>query len=199
MENMVGLLIGVCALAALVTLAPVAVNRILWRLENGLSLASAGLVLFAMLFVTAEVFSRNPVLFNSPIPGHLELSELLMPPLIYLAISYTQATGGHVRMTLFIDLLPPKGRAFIELVVRALSIGICAILCYFSAKHALRVWQFGDVTMSPPYFVVWPSAIMAPVGLFLLTLRMYLEVVHLVAPKLLPITEPGLASTSMAE
>ena len=199
MENMVGLLIVACALAVLVTLAPVRINRLLWRIENGLSLVSAGLVLFAMLFVTAEVFSRNPALFASPIPGHLELSELLMPPTIYLAISYTQATGGHVRMTLFIDLLPPKLRAFVELVVRMLSIAICAILCYFSAKHALRVWQFGDVTMSPPYFAVWPSAIMAPVGLFLVTLRMYLEVVHLVAPKLLPGSEPGLVSASTAE
>jgi TRAP-type C4-dicarboxylate transport system permease small subunit len=145
------------------------------------------------------VFSRNPALFNRPIPGHLELSELLMPPTIYLAISYTQATGGHVRMTLLIDLLNPRLRAGVEIVVRVLSIGICAILSYYSGKHALRVWRFGDVTMSPPYFVVWPSAIMAPVGLFLVTLRQYLEVLHLVAPKLLPASEPGLVSTSTAE
>ena len=199
MGDMVGLLIGAVAVAALVALAPAPVNRALWRIENGLSLVSAALILFAMLFVSAEVFSRNPNVFNAPIPGHLELSELLMPAIIYLAISYTQATGGHVRLTLFIERLPPRVRRAQEIGVNLLSIAICAILFYYSAKHALRVWRFGDVTMSPPYYVVWPSAIMAPIGLFLVTLRIYLETLHLISPKLLPDGQPGLASNSITE
>lgn len=197
MGELLGLLIGVLVVAALVALAARTVNRIAWRVENALSLVSAAIIMIAMLFVSAEVISRQ--FFNSPIPGHLELSELLNPAIIFLAVAYTQSTGGHVRMTVVIDLLPPSARRFTEIAVKLLSIGVYSVLCLYSAQYAHRAWMISDVTMSPPYFLVWPSAVMVPIGLFLVSLRMYLETLHLLFPKLLPGTEPGLASASAAE
>ena len=67
--------------------------------------------------------------------------------------------------------------------------------CFYSAKHAYRSWDYDDVTMSPPYFLIWPSAIMPPIGLFLVALRLYLETLHLVFPRLLPASEPGLGAS----
>lgn len=197
MRELLELSIGALVIAVLVALAARTVNRFAWRIENALSLVSAALILFAMLLVSAEVISRK--FFNTPIPGQLELGELLMPPIIFLAIAYTQSTGGHVRMTIVIDHLPPALRHFMEILVKVLAIAIYTVLCFYSAKYAYRTWQFHDVTMSPPYFIIWPSAIMVPIGIFLVTLRVYLEVLHLLFPKLLPGTEPGLASASKAE
>ncbi|HUU71007.1 MAG TPA: TRAP transporter small permease [Burkholderiales bacterium] len=197
MNELLGLSIGVVVIAALVALAARPINRLAWRVENALSLVSAALILFAMLLVSAEVISRK--FFNTPIPGQLELGELLMPPIIFLAIAYTQSTGGHVRMTLVIDHMPPAWRHVMEIAVKLLAIAIYAVLFFYSTKYAYRTWQFQDVTMSPPYFLIWPSAAMVPIGIFLVTLRVYLEVLHLLFPKLLPATEPGLASASTAE
>ncbi|MCH8883749.1 MAG: TRAP transporter small permease [SAR324 cluster bacterium] len=197
MNELLGLLLAIVVIGALVALAAKAVNRVAWRIESALSLVSSGIILAAMLFVSAEVISRK--LFNAPIPGHLELSELLMPAIIFLAVAYTQSTGGHVRMTLFIHRLEPVTRRYVEIAIRLLSVLIYAVLCYYSAKHAYRSWVFDDVTMSPPYFLIWPSAIMPPIGIFLVTLRVYLEILHLAFPALLPATEPGLASAGTNE
>jgi TRAP-type C4-dicarboxylate transport system permease small subunit len=197
MEELLGLAIGTLVAAALIALAAREVNHIAWRVENALSLVSAALIMIAMLFVSAEVLSRQ--FLNTPIPGHLELSELLMPAIIFLAIAYTQATGGHVRMTLLIDMLPPRGRLIAEVMTKLLSAGVYAVLFYYSAEHAWRAFSFGDVTMSPPYFRVWPAAVMVPIGLFLVCVRIYLEVLHLLFPRLLPDSEPGLASAGSAE
>lgn len=197
MGELLELFIGALAVAALVALAARWVNRIAWRIENALSLVSAALILFAMLLVSAEVISRK--FFNFPIPGQLELGELLMPPIIFLAISYTQATGGHVRMTIVIDHLPANWRHAAEIAVKILAIAVYVVLCFYSAKYAWRTWQFHDVTMSPPYLPIWPSAMMVPIGMFLVTLRVYLEVLHLLFPRFLPASEPGLASASTAE
>lgn len=197
MSELLGLLIGVLTIFALVALAAREVNRFAWRIERALSLVSAAMIMFAMLLVSAEVISRK--FFNTPIPGQLELGELLLPPIIFLAIAYTQSTGGHVRMTVVIDLLSPALRHAAEIFVKLLAIAVYAVLCYYSAKFAWRTWTFHDVTMSPPYLLIWPSAIMVPIGMFLVTLRIYLEVLHLLFPKLLPATEPGLASASTAE
>ena len=197
MRELLELIIGVIVITALVALAARPVNRIAWRIERSLSLVSAAMILFAMLLVSAEVIGRQ--LFNTPIPGQLELGELLLPAIIFLAIAYTQSTGGHVRMTLAIDYLPPAWRRATEILVKVLAIAVYAVLCLYSAKYAYRAWLISDVTMSPPYFLVWPSAAMAPIGLFLVTLRIYLEVLHLLFPKLLPATEPGLASARAVE
>jgi TRAP-type C4-dicarboxylate transport system permease small subunit len=197
MNELLGLFIGVVAVGALVALAARPVNRLAWRIENALSLVSATLILFTMLLVSAEVISRK--FFNTPIPGQLELGELLMPPIIFLAVAYTQSTGGHVRMTVVIDHMPPAWRHVTEIIVKLLAISVYAVLFFYSAKYAYRTWQFQDVTMSPPYFLIWPSAAMVPIGIFLTTLRVYLEVLHLLFPKLLPASEPGLASASPAE
>ena len=174
MNELLGLSIGVVAVAALVALAARPINRLAWRIENALSLVSATLILLTMLLVSAEVISRK--FFNTPIPGQLELGELLMPPIIFLAIAYTQSTGGHVRMTIVIDHMPPAWRHVAEIVVKLLAIAVYAVLCFYSAKYAYRTWQYHDVTMSPPYFLIWPSAVMVPIGIFLTTLRVYLEV-----------------------
>jgi len=197
MIELLELLVVVIAIGALVALAARQINRLAWWIENALSLVSASMILFAMLLVSAEVISRK--FFNMPIPGQLELSELLMPPIIFLAIAYTQSTGGHVRVTVVIDHLPPAWRHATEILVKLLAIAVYAVLCFYSAKYAYRTWQFHDVTMSPPYLLIWPSAIVVPIGMFLVTLRVYLEVLHLLFPKLLPATEPGLASASRAE
>ena len=197
MNELFGLLTGVAMIGMLVALAARQVNRFSWLIEKSLSLISAAMIMFAMLLVSAEVISRK--LFNTPIPGQLELGELLMPPIVFLAIAYTQSTGGHVRMTLVIDHFPAPWRHAAEIVVKLLAIAVCAVLCFYSAKYAYRAWQFNDVTMSSPYLVIWPSAIMVPLGLFLVALRVYLEVLHLLFPKLLPAGEPGLASASTDE
>ena len=102
-------------------------------------------------------------------------------------------------MTVVIDHMPPAWRHVMEIAVKLLAIAVYAVLCFYSAKYAYRTWQFQDVTMSPPYFLIWPSALSVPVGIFLVTLRLYLEGLHLLFPKLLPAGEPGLVSASTAE
>ena len=197
MHELLSLLIVVVVLAGLAALASRRINKLAWRIEKALGLLSAAMIMFAMLLVSAEVISRK--FFNTPIPAQLELGELLMPPIIFLAIAYTQSTGGHVRMTVVIDHLPSSWRHVCEIMAKLLTVIICAVLCFYSAKYAVRAWQFEDVTMSPPYLLIWPSAAMVPIGFFLLSLRVYLEVLHLLFPRLLPASEPGLASASSAE
>jgi TRAP-type C4-dicarboxylate transport system permease small subunit len=129
-------------------------------------------------------------LFNAPIPGHLEGSELLMPMIVFLALSYTQATHGHVGMDLVLDMLPPRGRRFATMGTLLVSIFICSILAYFSSKNALQLWSYDDVTMSPPYFKTWPSGAAIGLGYILISLRMYVQLLHLYKPDRFPANEP---------
>jgi len=103
MHELAILAIVVVAIMAATTIVAGHVGRALRRIEYILVAASVLTTLFAMAFVGAEVLMRYA--FNAPIPGHLEGSELLMPIIVFLAISYTQATRGHVGMDLVLDML----------------------------------------------------------------------------------------------
>lgn len=154
-------------------------DRVAWQIEQTLNLGANGLILFMMGFVVSEVVLRS--MFNSPIPGHLELSELITPGIIFLALAYTQSTNGHVNMTLVVDLLPPGGRRYAEVFNLVLSVAIYAILTYFSARHTYRTWVYGDVTMQY-YYPVWPSTLAVTVGFFFSTLRLYLDLLENLFP-----------------
>ena len=179
----------VLAVMAITTVAAGAAGRGLLVVEWVLVAVSTLIILFVMGFVGAEVTMRYA--FNSPIPGHLELSELMMPPIVFLALSYTQATHGHVGMDLLLDALTPAVRRYANMVVLLVSIFICAVLAYFSLKNTIQLWRFDDVTMSPPYFKTWPSAAAIPIGYGLTSLRMYIQVLHLYDPERFAAHEPA--------
>jgi len=178
----------VAVVLAATTVGAALIGPTLRLLEWLLLGAAVVVILFVMFFVAAEVVMRY--LFNSPIPGHLEGSELLLPIIVFLALSYAQATHRHVGMDLVLDLLAPRVRDYALAVTLLLSVAICSVLGYFSFKNALQLWEYNDVTMTPPYFKTWPSAGAIPLGYALISIRMWLQVLHLLAPERFGAYEP---------
>ena len=178
----------VIAMMAVVTLVARPLGRMLLGVETALLVGSVITILFVMLSVSAEVVMRYA--FNSPIPGHLEGSELLMPVIVFLAISYTQATHGHVGMDLALDAIAPARRRYAEMATLLVTIFVCAILAYFSFKNVYQLWIYDDVTMTPPYYRTWPSAAAIPLGYGMISLRMFLQVLHLYDAERFPANEP---------
>jgi TRAP-type mannitol/chloroaromatic compound transport system permease small subunit len=62
-------------------------------IENWLNLCSVFIIMFLMFFATAEILGRY--LFNSPIPGHVEIVELIMAGVVFFGIAYTGRVVCH--------------------------------------------------------------------------------------------------------
>lgn len=177
--------IGATLLAAgVLTLAASRFEPVLRVVEDTLTYLSTGVIVFVMAYVCTEVLMRYG--FNAPLPGHLEGSELLVPIIVFFAISYTQARNGHVGMTLVLDALPPRGRMFLEISTLALSWLLCGIMSYFAGKYALQLYEYDDVTMSPPYWRTWPSAAAISLGYGLVAMRMWMQILHQLRPERFP-------------
>lgn len=159
-------------------------------LEQILLVGSVAVILFVMSFVGAEVTMRYA--FNSPIPGHLELSELLVPVIVFLALSYTQATHGHVGMDLIVENLTPAGRRRANMVTLLASIFVCSVIAWFSFKSTYQLWLYDDVTMTPPYFKTWPASAAIPLGYLLCAIRMVLQLLNVFDPEKFPDYAPKL-------
>lgn len=153
-------------------------------LENTLTYLSTGVIVFTMFYVFAEVIARY--VFNSPLPGQLEGAELLVPIIVFFAASYTQARNGHVGMTLVVDSMPANFSRWMEVFTLIASVMICSILAYFGFKYSYQLYEYDDVTMSPPYWRTWPSAAAIVLGYGMLSIRMWLQALYLIAPSKFP-------------
>lgn len=173
------------------------VDIVLWVAERVMLMVAIAMVFFIMLFVTGEIGGRY--LFNSPIPGHLELSELFMPAIVFLSYAYTQSTDGHIRLTLIIEHLPPSVRRWLDVATHVVAVLVLSMLTFYAGRSGFGKFTGGDVTMSPPYFEQWPSAMSVSFGLAVATLRFYVELLDALLPGLRIIRHEQRESLSFGE
>jgi TRAP-type C4-dicarboxylate transport system permease small subunit len=129
------------------------------------------LALFVMTaLITADALLRY--LFNSPIDGVEEATvEFFMPALVYFAIAYIFKTGGHVRITLVSDRLPPPVQRVLWTVFDLLTAVLFAIITYGLGERALTAMRNNEYSTSPLNYVIWPSFAIVAIGSALLVVR----------------------------
>lgn len=144
-------------------------------LEAGLNLLSGSLLFFLMFYVTAEVAMRY--LFNAPLPGHLEATQLLIAPAVFLALSWVQARRGHVGMDLLHTRLPLRGRALVDCATLSLALLTFLTITWFSLESTLEAWEVDDVTPTANLRTWWSKAAV-PLGSSLLCVRLAMQLVE---------------------
>jgi TRAP-type C4-dicarboxylate transport system permease small subunit len=150
-------------------------RRALERLETALTLLSTIILFVLMFYVTAEVLMRY--LFNRPLPGHLELTQLLIAPAVFLALSWVQARRGHVGMDLLHEKLSPRGRAAADCLTLALALATFLVITWFSAQSTWTAWEVQDVTPTANITTWWSRSAVA-VGSALLCIRLGMQLVE---------------------
>ena len=86
-------------------------------------------VLFLLMILTSlDVILRY--LFNSPIDGTFELTELMMVVTIFFALAYTESKKSHISVELIVDLLPQRSQAVIDSITALLSFGIISVIIW---------------------------------------------------------------------
>jgi TRAP-type C4-dicarboxylate transport system permease small subunit len=171
-----------------------AVDRAFFAVEKFMALASALCIFALMLIGVWQVLGRK--LFNAPIYGYIDMVEIAMTTFAFIAISYTERIGGHVRMEIFASRMRGRLLWFAEVVGVLIGLFVAGTLAYFSYTHFLRAYTAGDSTMDLqlPW---WPSKLLVSFAFVLLFVRLlislwgYLRL--LLDPTLKPVGVPLLA------
>jgi len=146
------------------------------HIEDWLNLASVFIIMFLMFFATAEIVGRY--IFNAPVPGHVEIVELIMAGVVFFGIAYTERVGGHVRMELFITrVLKGRGYHIAEAITAALSLFVYIFILIYTFKASVFAFQIGDNT-SYLYWPTWPSKFAVPLGSLFLCIRFLIEIIQ---------------------
>jgi TRAP-type C4-dicarboxylate transport system permease small subunit len=119
-----------------------------------------------MLLTSADVFSRD--LFNTPIPGTIELSQYLLAVFILLGIAYTQQVKGYVEVTLLTSRLPPRARSILSIIATLLSLFIILVLVWQGWVVGIEEQTVSDMLRIPQY----PFRILVAVAAFLTCLEL---------------------------
>ena len=118
--------------------------------------------LAVMMFMTGvDVVMRY--IFNRPISGAYELTELMMVILVFFGLAYTQMEKEHVAVDLVYTRFAPKMKTIANCVSYFLCMGLFVIMTWQSIKQAQSKWNSGLVTgtLGIP---LWPFYLITAMG-----------------------------------
>jgi TRAP-type transport system small permease protein len=131
----------------------------------------AALALLALMGLTCiDVLGRY--LFNRPLQGGFELTELGMGALIFTSLPLVTLRRQHVRVDL-IDILPVRWRAFQHAFLDLIAAGCMGVIGWRLWLKAVDMAQAGETTATlqiPVYPLVYYMALMAFVTTALIVL-----------------------------
>ncbi|HEY5322985.1 MAG TPA: TRAP transporter small permease [Caldimonas sp.] len=121
-----------------------ALTRFIAALQAGLSATSAA-VLFLMMAITAiDVTGRY--VFNKPLPGGFEMTELLLAALIYCGLPLVSWRREHIVIDTFDRYFSPRLKRALDVVAEVICAATLSGVGYLIFRRAARVAEYGDTT-----------------------------------------------------
>lgn len=153
-------------------------DRALFRLESWLALIGGLAVFSLMILAVISVGGRN--FFNQPLPGYVDWIEQLMPLIAFVAVSYCQRLGGHIRMDLVVGQLKGRWLWGAEFLSTLLMLILMLLLVWGSWAHFGRSFDFDAPLWSRDSTLdirlpIWPAKLLAPLAFGVLSLRLALH------------------------
>lgn len=130
-----------------------ATPRVFERLDRCIALlarvlfgvAGAGLIAMLVLIVADVVGIK---VFSRPVPGGIELVAFLAVVAIAFGVPQTQVMRGHVAVDFIAERFPRRTRLLVDLLMVLFSVGLFALMSYYSFKYAETLRGSGEVSMT---------------------------------------------------
>ena len=114
------------------------------RADAVLGIASSVILFLMMLLTFVDVVARY--LFNFPLRGGFEVTELMLLVLIFAGLPLVSHADEHVTMDFIDRVLPDAGRRFLVRLVHAICAAVMFFLTWQVWIKAGRIAGYGDTT-----------------------------------------------------
>lgn len=131
---------------------------------------------FAMLifFVMGAIMLWSTIsrtVFGAPVNWALEMTQFLLSAYYLLGGAYAFQHGAHVRMDLFYDRLPLRGRSILDAITLLAVIFFLVVLLWGGISSSQYAIQYGQKNYSAWSPVLWPVKVAMSLGIFLMLLQ----------------------------
>ena len=114
------------------------------RVEALLGVAASTILLAMMVLTTVDVVARY--LFNRPLRGAFEVTELLLLVLIFAGLPLVSFTNEHAVMDFIDRVLRRRALRGLQGLVELVSALLMFILAWLTWLKADRIWAYRDAT-----------------------------------------------------
>ncbi|HEX7440245.1 MAG TPA: TRAP transporter small permease [Caldimonas sp.] len=107
--------------------------------------ATSASVLFLMMMITAvDVVGRY--LFNAPLNGGFEITEMLLAALIYCGLPLVSQRREHIVIDTFDTFMAPRVKRALDVIAEIVCSATLGGIGYLIFRRAVRVAEYGDTT-----------------------------------------------------
>jgi TRAP-type C4-dicarboxylate transport system permease small subunit len=135
------------------------------KLYVGSGLLAAFFLFMIGLLVIAQVFGR---LFDFLIPSADDFARLCLAASSFLALAFTLRRGGHIRVNLLLERLPPAGARLAELMCLGFGTALMAYFSYYCFDMVYDGIMFPDYTIGLIPIPKWIPQIGMTLGVVLM-------------------------------
>ena len=143
------------------------------RIGRGLAVFAGGVVIVMTILVVVDVSRR--FLANDPIEGAAEALALMLPHVICLSLAYTLVVGGHVRVSLLFNRLPPKLQLWADSLGCVTSLVLLGVLVYWGWLFFWESFVQNEYMMARVYLPWWAGKFALPAGAFVFLIQFLLR------------------------
>lgn len=138
-------------------------------------------LIFASTFISAANAIVRKALDASS-NAFLEVQWYLFAWSFLIAAGWTLLNREHVRIDVVNSRLPKKVQVWIDIVGFALFLTpLCITILYLSVPVVIQMYQSGEVSGNPGGLIRWPVWVAIPVGITLLMLQGWSELIKRIA------------------
>lgn len=124
--------------------------------SRAMSWVSTVTIFLLFLLVFVDVVGRY--FFDRPISGSNDIGELLLVPIAFFAVGFTQLMKEHVRVTLIYTKLSPRGQAIVDAVMFLVGAAIWGLIAWNMGERAWEMTAPGSTISSTSPVLRIPNA-----------------------------------------
>jgi len=140
-------------------------------------MASGLCIVLIMLIILAQIVGR---MLGFIVPSAEDFSGYCLAAATFLGLAYTFRTGGHIRVTLLINRVPPRFAVWFEGSILLLALGLTSFMSYYSINLIWESYIFEDVSYGYIPIPLWIPQVPLGVGCVALNLAVLDDFVGLV-------------------
>lgn len=99
-----------------------------WYFGRGLNVIGVSLLPIMSVLITTDVIGRK--FFGAPVPGALELTEVMTVVVVCFGLAYAAALRQHICVDILTSHLCPRVKAAIASVVDLVALAVLGVLVY---------------------------------------------------------------------
>ncbi len=118
------------------------------------------------------------------IPSYADFTGFFLVAASFFALAYTLREGGHIRVTLVLQLLPMKARKTVELVCLALAAGVTLYFAVYMAALIYESYIYHDLSPGIVPVPIWIPQTSVLAGLVVLAIALLDDLVAVIRGRL---------------